>query len=282
MTVMWDMEQVQASPFFAALRPVLDQAHWPQQHWPALTDYQTLLDHLPHAVCTASGAPLRVVVPRPEKSPDWRDAYEARIYLRGELPTRVSSWHDCFNLLTWAAFPRSKAALNALHFALLEARAESLAQTLPRTPRQDALTQFDESGVIVLCADSTLITLMRNFEWKTLFWERRHDVLAHMRCFLFGHGLMEKALIPYPGMTGKAVLLLVPPSLLALPLTAQLTQVDERVAELIADGRSLLQPRDLAPLPLLGFPGFTPENECAAYYDDQRYFRPGRRAAGSK
>ena len=281
MTVMWDMAQVQASPLFAALRPVLEQANWPQQQWPSLSDYQALLEHLPD-VRTASGARLRVVVPTPDKSLDWREAYEPRIYLRGELPTRASNWHDCFNLLTWAAFPRSKAALNAQHYALLEARADTLVPAMPRTPRQDALTQFDESGVIVLCTDPALITLVRNFQWKTLFWQRRHDVLAHMRCFLFGHGLMEKALSPYPGMTGKAVLLLLPPSLLALPLASQITQVDEIVAEVIADGQSLFQPRDLAPLPVLGFPGFTPENEFAAYYDDQRYFRPGRSAAGSK
>jgi hypothetical protein len=31
-------------------------------------------------------------------------------------------------------------------------------------------------------------------------------------------------------------------------------------------------PRDLAPLPLYGLPGWLPQNE--AFYDDERYFRP--------
>ena len=277
MNVGWDMARVQAAPFFAALDPVLKQVNWPQQRWPTLLDYQALLDRL--ALRTASGACLRAVPPAPEKSPDWRQGYEPRIYLSGELPTRVSSWHDCFNLLTWATFPLAKAALNARQYALLEARARTLAPTAPRTTHQDALTQFDERGVIVLCADPALATLLRDFQWKTLFWERRTEVFAHMRCFLFGHGLMEKALAPYRGMTGKGVLLPVSPQILALPLAAQLAHADHLLAELIAEGRQFLQPRDLAPVPVLGFPGFTPENESAAYYDDQRYFRPGRSAA---
>ena len=279
MTVVWDMAQVQTSPLFAALRPVLEQADWPRQQWPTLPDYQVLLDCLPQPVRTASGARLRVAPPALEKSQDWRQGYEPRIYLSGELPTRASSWHDCFNLLTWATFPLAKAALNARHYALLEARVTtSLAHATPRTAHQDALTQFDESGVIVLSADPSLTALLKDFQWKTLFWERRTDVLAHMRCFLFGHGLMEKALRPYQGMTGKGVLLSVSPQTLALPLAAQLTHADHLLADLIADGQQLLQPRDLAPVPVLGFPGVTRENECAAYYDDQRYFRPGRSA----
>ena len=279
MTVVWDLAQVQASPLLAALRPAFEQADWPQQQWPTLPDYQALLDRLPQPVRTGSGACLRVVPAAAEKSQDWRQGYEPRIYLSGELPTRASSWHDCFNLLAWATFPLAKAALNARHYALLEARASTLAYATHRTARQDALTQFDESGVIVLCAEPALTALLQDFQWKTLFWERRTEVLAQMRCFLFGHGLMEKALTPYLGMTGKGVLLPVSPHILALPLTAQLAHADHLLADLIAEGQQLLRPRDLAPVPVLGFPGFTPENESAAYYDDQRYFRPGRSTA---
>ncbi|HLO65211.1 MAG TPA: DUF3025 domain-containing protein, partial [Azonexus sp.] len=40
-----------------------------------------------------------------------------------------------------------------------------------------------------------------------------------------------------------------------------------------------MKPHDFQPLPLLGIPGVTPENENPAYYDDTWQFRPGRRAA---
>ncbi len=272
MTVLWDLAQVQASPLFAAVHPALARANWPSQQWPTLSDYQALLDRLP-PLRTGSGAWLRVAPQAAEKPQDWRQGYEPRIYMTGALQTRAESWHDCFNLLAWATFPLAKAALNARHYALLEARAGA---PVPRTPSQDALTQFDESGVIVLCADPVLTALLRAFQWKKLFWECRTEVRARMRCFLFGHGLMEKALVPYRGMTGKGIVLPVSPALLALPLEAQLIQADRMLADLIAEPRYLTQPRDFAPVPVLGFPGFTTENEGPAYYDDQRYFRPGR------
>ncbi|MBI5753478.1 MAG: DUF3025 domain-containing protein [Hydrogenophilales bacterium] len=277
MTVVWDMAQVQASPLFAALHPVLAQADWPSHAWPALADYQALLDKLPQPVMTAGGARLRVAPQASEKPDDWRQGYEPRIYLRGELQTRAENWHDVFNLLVWATFPRAKAALNARHYALLEARAGLT--TLPRLPSQDALTQFDETGVVIVSADETLSDLLQSFQWKRLFCERRSELQVHMHCYLFGHGLMEKALTPYRGMTGKGIVLPVAPAFFAQTPARQMAQMDERLARLIADPQKLAMPHDLAPVPVLGFPGFTPENENPAYYEDQAYFRPGRGAA---
>ncbi|MBT9612165.1 MAG: DUF3025 domain-containing protein [Burkholderiales bacterium] len=273
------MAHVQTSPLFAALHPVLARVKWPSQAWPPLADYQAFLDQLPQPVMTASGARLRVAPQASEKSNDWRQGYEPRIYLTGELSTRAECWHDVLNLMVWSAFPQSKAALNARHFALLEARMGLPSRTTPRQPAQDALTQFDESGVIIVSADETLSELLHNFRWKNLFWDRRADVQAHMRCFLFGHGLMEKALMPYRGMTGKGIVLPVETAFFTQAPARQIADIDEQLARLIADPQKLMKPHDLAPVPVLGFPGFTPANEKAAYYEDQNYFRPGRGAA---
>lgn len=279
MTVVWDMAQVQTSPLFAALHPALSQVDWPSQAWPTLADYQGLLDKLAQPVMTASGARLRVTPQASDKPNGWRQGYEPRIYLTGELQTRAESWHDVFNLLVWASFPRAKAALNARHYALLEARAGLTPTSAPRLPPQDALTQFDETGVIVVSADETLSELLQNFQWKHLFCERRADAQARMRCYLFGHGLMEKALTPYRGMTGKGIVLPVEAAFFSQTPAQQMAQIDEQLAHMIADPQKLTMPHDLAPVPVLGFPGFTPENEDRAYYDDQAYFRPGRGAA---
>jgi len=271
----WNIARIKTAPFYAALRLAQERLGSPQA-WPTLADYQRLLDNLPQPLRTASGKPLRVVAQAQEKPLDWRQGYEPRIYLQGALQTRLESWHDCFNLLTWISFPLAKAALNARQYALLAARAQDAAPSGPRNPNQDALTQFDESGVLVLSADPQLSELLRNFEWKRLFWEHRAAVKANMRCYLFGHGLMERALTPYRGITGKGIVLPVTAALLTQPLAAQLTAVDGLLAQIIGDAQQLLHPHVLAPVPLLGFPGFTPDNECAEYYDDQRYFRPGR------
>ena len=158
----WGIEQVRGVPMYTALHPALEKIEWPQA-WPTLADYQSLLDRLPQPVMTASGKPLRVVAQACEKSADWRQGYEPRIYLQGELQTRLESWHDCFNLLTWVTFPLAKAALNARQYALLEARAAVGVPAGPRSPNQDTLTQLDESGVIVLCSDPALSKLHARF-----------------------------------------------------------------------------------------------------------------------
>lgn len=276
MTVVWDMAQVQAAPLFAAIHPVLAQVNWPSQAWPTLADYQALLDQRSPPVMTASGIRLRVAPQAPDKPDGWRQGYEPRTFLTGELQTRHESWHDLFNLLAWASFPLTKAMLNAQHYALLEARAAQSTLSAPRHPPQDALTQFDESGVVIVSADQTLSELLQNFQWKELFCARRAEVLTHMCCYLFGHGLMEKALAPYRGMTGKGIVLQVELDFFRQTLAQQMASIDAQLAVWVADRQKLSAPRDLAPVPVLGFPGFTPENENPAYYDDAHYFRPGR------
>ena len=53
-----------------------------------------------------------------------------------------------------------------------------------------------------------------------------------------------------------------------------LRALDARLATLFAVRD--FSPRDWQPLPLLGIPGATAENERADYYDDTRQFRPPR------
>ena len=36
-------------------------------------------------------------------------------------------------------------------------------------------------------------------------------------------------------------------------------------------------PREMAPLPIFGYPGWFPGGERPEFYDDERYFRPFRR-----
>lgn len=281
----WNIDGLH-TPLLKVLLPALARAPWrrgPDAGWPSLADCQALLDALPRAPVTAAGARLRVV-PQAAPARDWRAGYEPRIYLSGELQTRSENWHDLLNLLAWASFPRTKAALNRRHYALQQSRAAAAHAASPsrppRSPAQDALTQFDESGVIVACSEPELAGLLRTFQWKALFWERRAAVKAGMACYLFGHGLMEKALAPYRGMTGKGLLLAVPGSFFSLPLAERLAHLDRAVAEEVLHADRLSHPADLAPVPVLGFPGFTPDNEAESYYDDRDYFRPGRRATG--
>jgi hypothetical protein len=141
---------------------------------------------------------------------------------------------------------------------------------------RDTNTLLDESGVIVAYADAELAELLRNFQWKELFWQRRKQVQSGMGFYLFGHGLYEKALRPYTGMTGQGLLLPVEQVFFTWPLERQLAHLDELLAGYLSSPEHCRNTRELTPLPLLGVPGWAAENENAVYYDNTDYFRTGR------
>ncbi|HKU69286.1 MAG TPA: DUF3025 domain-containing protein, partial [Burkholderiales bacterium] len=158
-----------ASPVFDPLRvhggALFDAVFEKAQ--PDLDAFQRLLDAREPPVRVSGGERLRVV-PQGRRPAAFEDKYEARIYLKGELQMRPESAHDAFNLLVWLAFPRAKAALNARHFAAL--RDQTTAGAANRGPAQDALTLFDEGGVIVISSDPDLLGLLQQWRWQDLFW----------------------------------------------------------------------------------------------------------------
>ena len=103
-----------------------------------------------------------------------RPYYELHIAESGEVETRPDNWHDLFNALAWIAFPKAKAAINAQHAAMLAEGGEEEARR--RSPARDALTLFDEGGVVVASSSPALLRLIVDFEWKELFWHRREEL----------------------------------------------------------------------------------------------------------
>ena len=201
---------------------------------------------------TASGHPIEFVEPSADRRP-----YEIQVFETGRIATRPDNRHDWFNALAWLAFPRTKARINAMHAAQIPLEKGQ------RGPLRDLLTVFDEGGVLVACADDELIRLVRDFRWKDLFWQQRGRVREAMRLAVIGHAALEKALEPWPGITCKA--LFVSPH----------EDPDEQAARWLAGLRPDSRPRDLAPLPVFGYPGWA-DNDRAGFYDDERYFRSPR------
>lgn len=234
--------------------------------WPAVADLQALVDD---AVVSGAGVPLHFVAAGQESAPGL--CYERRILQTGEVSCRDRSWHDLFNAMVWLTFPRAKAALNARHVQEMAGEAPGR-----RGRARDALTLFDEGGLIVASADPALLQLIRDFRWKELFWKRREGVAARMRFFVFGHALYEKALAPFLGITATAVPIDVDEAFLAADLAAQLTVADARTAAVLASPEAIRTPRDLSPVPLLGIPGWSSLNADERFYDDVTYFRLGR------
>jgi hypothetical protein len=267
----WSSDFLDRSPMFEPLRPIGSALQLPQ--WPTLGDLQRLVDARETGVMTRGGAPLRFVE-QAGKAAAFEDKYEARIYLKGEVQVRAANWHDLFNALVWLTFPRAKAALNERHYLALKlqyARGES-----DRGPVQDTLTLFDEGGVIVAASDGELLQEMREFKWKDLFWRHRARVLSSMHCYLFGHALYEKALQPYIGITGRGRLFQVGSEFLAQPLVLQLEKMDVLLEQRLLNLGAWSSSRELAPVPVLGVPGWCADNEHESYYDNLDYFRPGR------
>jgi hypothetical protein len=200
---------------------------------------------------TESGRALRFV--RPEPADPY---YEIKVFETGCVQTRPDSLHDLFNALAWLAFPRTKARINAMHAAAIPREQGR------RGRLRDLLTIFDEGGAIV-CAPAELRDAIRNFQWKHLFWEQRAQVLGSMQVHVLGHAVLEQALKPWPGITCKVI------------FTG--TDADRHAADWLAALSPEATPREMAPLPIFGYPGWFQGSDSASFYEDERYFRPFRR-----
>ena len=240
-----------------------------QPDWPTLIALNQALDHCTHRPHTLSGQLIQFV-PQSVSTAALEDKYEPRIFLKGEVQTRTNNWHDFFNALVWMSFPQTKAVLNGMQYEQFRP-AEPVRQN--RTPVQDALTIFDEGGAMVVSRDDSLLDLLRAYAWKELFWTQRQRVQRDMQFYVFGHALYEKALTPYAGMTAKCVLLRAESNFFTTDLAAQLYLVDEWTAAWFRHAGMSLRTGMLSPLPILGVPGWSPENQSPDYYDDKQYFR---------
>jgi len=239
-------------PAFAPYRALINEL--------ALASARPSLDRLNRLAAAqgttqAHGFPLRFFAPDGRLS---AREYETHILQTGQVPTRPDTWHDVLNALVWLRFPRFKSALNVAHGEALITETDN-----QRGRRRDAMTVLDESGVWVISQDPHLPELLTACAWQTLFWERRPDVASRMRFVVVGHALLEKVLAPYPSMTGKCLMLNSP--------TLDPDLVEQQA---VSSLRAIESPRQLAPLPIQGIPGWDAENTDEAYYANQKIFRP--------
>ena len=245
-------------------------------HWPQLSDYQQFLEQSESPVLTRSGCKL-TVVPQDEAQQEFADQYEPRIYLKGELQTRINCWHDFFQILIWKLFPKTKACINELHYYATKNRLELNPGSTQRSVLENTLTQYDECGAIVISTDPDLLECVKQFDWHTLFWKQRQRVQRHLKCITFGHAIYEKSIQPYIGMTSHSILLLVPEQVFFAPTTELLNYTDAKLSDIFTLNTPIESPQDLSPFPFLGMPGWHEDNAQKTFYDNSRYFRPGRK-----
>jgi hypothetical protein len=201
-------------------------------------------------------APRRFV---PQSALPDGQAYEQFIFETGTVPTR-DNLHDFFNGLCWMRFPLTKKKLNQLQAA--EIAAAGVAPL--RGPVRDALTVFDENAAF-LSAPSPLWDALAGRDWQRLFVDLR-PLWQQAQLVLFGHALLEKLVYPRKPITAHIYR--------AQPAMNSIADLDAWVAaDLSADK---LAAKPFLPLPVLGVPGWWPENENFSFYDDSFVFRPRR------
>ncbi|MCG9106676.1 DUF3025 domain-containing protein [Laribacter hongkongensis] len=255
-------------PWLAAWRdqvPGPERADWPQQ-----AGFDELLAE---ARLRGRAVPAALRFSVGLEPPDY---YECHIAATGEVPTRPHNWHDWFNALAWLVWPRLKGALNRRHLWAMQAQGE-----VRRGPWRDAATLLDESGLIVAASDPLWLDALDHMRWTGLLcgearrhWGRSIEVLP------VGHALLEQLLTPFARITGKAWLVQVPARYFDWPLPERRDWLDRQLAARLDDGQVLARPACLAPLPVLGVPGWWPANESEAFYADPGVFCPRRRHLG--
>jgi hypothetical protein len=202
---------------------------------------------------TESGRPVRFAPPSASDP-----YYEIALYETGRVATRPGNLHDWFNALAWLAFPATKARINAMHAAAIPHERGR------RGRLRDLLTLFDEGGAIVACSDARLEALLRAHRWKAALWGHRATVRQSLRFLVLGHAVLEKSLDPWPGITCKAVF---------VPAEGD---ADHHAARWLRSLGAEATPRELAALPVYGYPGWLPGSERPEFYDDARFFRGPR------
>ena len=261
----WEPDFLNKSLIFSDLKILLKDTNW--SDWPGCQGLMVLLDK---PVILSSGLQLDMktqddTLPFPEMG------YEERVYKKGIVSTREENWHDLFNAFIWLLFPKTKVLLNDLHMQELKNQPGK-----KRTPARDAITHIDESGIIIASSDTSLMESLKNHQWQEVFVQSRVLWLQDKQqigAFVFGHGMYEKAFKPFIGFTGKAYCLVVDQDFYQQDKMAQYRMLDQLLCNDIKQKNALRDSSKLSPLPILGIPGWSKDNESPLFYDNKNYFR---------
>lgn len=206
----------------------------------------------------ATRAPVHFV---PQSSLPTGESYEAFIFRTRQVPTR-DGLHDFFNGLCWLHFPITKTRLNQLQAAQIAA---SGIQPV-RGPARDALTIFDENAAFFQGPD-VLWDALSAKDWQALFVTHR-ALWAQAQLVLFGHALLEKLVSPRKPITAHVYRThAASPTLAGLDVWMAADLCAEKLAT-----------KPFAHLPVLGVPGWWPQNNAPGFYADTSVFRPPRAA----
>jgi len=269
LSVPWSAPIELHQPFWRDYRPLISRLQAVSGNGPDLPALSQLQAVLPESVRNHSGQYVTLVAGEALSGA----GYEETIFLTGEISTRINNWHDLFNALVWARFPRLKAAMNAVHYQQIGLQKHSRRNRL-----RDALTLLDECGVIVASANRELLLHLAALDWHAAFRQRAECWRDEIQIFVCGHALLEKFLHPYKSLTAHAALVWLGFSPRGWSREHLLRALDQRLAEILLSGGQLHSPSGLSPLPLMGIPGWWPGGpQDESFYADREVFRLPRK-----
>ena len=210
-----------------------------------------------------AAGPLRFVPVSPASQ---GEAYESFIVRTASVPTR-DNLHDLLNGLVWLRHPALKRWMNERQAAELAHRGVGARRGAVR----DALTLLDENGAC-LRAPRALIDVLIRRDWRAAFVTHR-AAWREADLTLVGHALLEKLAQPRKAITAHVWM-----------IESGTSDVSLDPADAIAQRAAFDKAADLTPhavLPVLGVPGWWPDNELAGFYEDTAVFRPTPLALGA-
>jgi hypothetical protein len=241
---------------------------------------------------TRQGDRLQLVSDLTLSSSERAMGYEHFVAQTGQIPTRDSR-HDRLNALVWISAPLSKQRLNALHAKALQSGVSGVSEgygppaTVSATTARpidkvggqgrgalrDALTLIDENLMVVVAQTraAELQNLLEAHNWQELFVTNRDAWLTEWKPLVFGHALLEKLDAPFKAITAHC--LVIPSDQASMILAAGWHSLDRLLSDQLDEN---LCSRRLGVLPVMGLPGWCPDNEDPDFYRDTKVFRPKR------
>lgn len=212
-------------------------------------------------------------------------AYELFISQNAKIPTR-DNLHDWFNACIWSVFQKSKAILNHHHLLHLDKNESGNKRNRVR----DAITVFDENGIVLAICNDTIGNDIKNFLFQ---FDWQHSLISpranwhnpngdnsktKIQAFVFGHALLEQLTNPRKNLCGHCIAVMVDKAFFTLKDNEKPLYLDSHLTQTLNDwlNQPTATPKDLQPLPILGIPHFW-HNQDDDFYNDGSVFRTGRK-----
>jgi hypothetical protein len=242
----WNAGFAEVDPLLAPIAGAA-RAFASERDWPAVADWNARLA----AVGWSSPVEFVTQLAPLRRRGVTRAPYDAEVSRRGRVPSRERCWHDFLNMLVWATFPRTKAAIHARQLEAADAREpvreDARAAALNRGRERDALSMLDEGGVLVVVGADLRRDLESALADRDLVRVAQLHEAGRCEALVFGHALHEHLVAGHDRALFAAALVV---PLASSPRSAGREAIDAAASACVADPEQLRSPRTMARLPL--------------------------------